>query len=118
GTTTLNWSTSNATACTASGAWSGTRATSGSAQSGALNASSTFVLTCAGPGGSASQSVSVSIAAAAPAATLNLSATPTTVESGGVSTIAWTSTGATGCTASGAWNGTRPTSGSFQSAAL
>jgi hypothetical protein len=62
-TVTLTWSSQNATSCTASGAWSGTQATSGSVASAALVASSTFTLTCTGTGGSTAQSVTVGITA-------------------------------------------------------
>jgi hypothetical protein len=62
-TVTLTWSSQNATGCTASGAWSGTQATSGSVASAALVASSTFTLTCTGAGGSTAQSVTVGITA-------------------------------------------------------
>lgn len=64
GTTTLTWSSTNATSCTAGGGWSGTKGTSGSETSAALNATTSFTLTCTGSGGtSAQQSVSVSVAA-------------------------------------------------------
>jgi hypothetical protein len=62
----LTWSSINATSCTASGGWSGTKATSGSNQTtGALTAASntTFQLTCsdaAGRSNSATVTVSVS----------------------------------------------------------
>jgi hypothetical protein len=56
---TLTWSSRDATSCTASGAWSGTQATAGSASTGALNFDSTFTLTCTGAGGSTSASVTV-----------------------------------------------------------
>lgn len=63
--TTLNWSTSNASSCTASGAWSGAQATSGPFATGALSATSTYSLSCTGSGGSVSQSVTVGVTAAA-----------------------------------------------------
>lgn len=53
----------------ASGSWSGTRATSGSFQTSALTANSTFTLSCSGNGGSTSQSVTVVVAAASGAVT-------------------------------------------------
>lgn len=65
-TTSLTWSSTNATGCTASGGWSGTRATSGTATSAALTADTTFSLSCAGAGGSANTSVTVTMAAANP----------------------------------------------------
>jgi len=61
GSSTLSWSSSNATSCTASGAWTGSRATSGSQTLSSLTTTSTFILTCIGAGGSASQSVTVSV---------------------------------------------------------
>jgi len=48
GSSTISWSSTNATACTASGAWSGTKATSGSQSTGALTTNSTYNLTCSG----------------------------------------------------------------------
>jgi len=56
----LTWSSTNATSCIASGAWSGTQSTSGSASTGGLMAATnTFILSCAGPGGATSQLATV-----------------------------------------------------------
>jgi len=60
---TLTWSTTNATSCSASGDWSGTKGTSGSeaspaAPSVAPSGDLTYTLTCTGPGGSKAASVS------------------------------------------------------------
>jgi hypothetical protein len=63
---TLTWSSTNATSCTASGAWSGSQPTQGSTSTGALNQNSTYTLTCTGGGGSASALVSVSVASVPP----------------------------------------------------
>ena len=62
---TLTWSTQNATSCTASSGWSGSKATQGAEQSAAITASTSFALTCTGAGGNSNQSVSVGIAASA-----------------------------------------------------
>src|SRR5262249_136918 len=65
GTVHLIWSTQNATACppssTPSGAWgsASSEPTSGTTTSAALTASTSFVLSCTGPGGTSSQSTSV-----------------------------------------------------------
>jgi Concanavalin A-like lectin/glucanases superfamily len=115
---TLIWSSTNATSCTASGAWTGTKATSGSWSTGALSSTRTYTLTCTGAGGSASKSVTVTIASGVPAPSLSLSASPTSVASGGQSNLTWSSSNATSCTASGAWSGSRPTSGSESTSAL
>jgi len=57
----LTWSSSNATACTSSGGWSGARAVSGSFAPPAITADATYTLTCTGPGGSATVSASVKV---------------------------------------------------------
>ncbi len=50
--------------------------------------------------------------APAPAPTLNFTASPASIQAGQTSTLTWSSTDATGCTASGAWSGSKPASGS------
>ncbi len=57
---TLTWSSTNATNCNATGAWSGTRALSGS-QSVSPSQTSTYTVTCTGTGGSANRSVTVTV---------------------------------------------------------
>ncbi len=56
---TLSWSTSNASACTASGAWLGAKPTSGSESTGALTSTNIYTLTCDG----VADSVTVTVAA-------------------------------------------------------
>ena len=57
GTVLLNWSTTNATNCTASGAWSGSRSTTGSETiTITIEGENTFTLECSGAGGNTSQS--------------------------------------------------------------
>ena len=63
---TLTWNSTNATGCTASGGWSGAKAVSGSASTGALNSSATYNLACSGPGGNASTNVTVTVVAQTP----------------------------------------------------
>jgi hypothetical protein len=53
GSTTLEWSAANANACTASGGWSGAKASHGSEAISALKADTTYTLTCEGPKGTA-----------------------------------------------------------------
>ena len=114
--TSLSWASANATACTAAGAWSGTKPLSGSLATGALSKSQTYGLTCTGPAGTASQSVTVTVSASAP--TVTLSAGPSAVSAGGSSTLNWSATNASACTASGGWSGSKPTSGSASTGAL
>ena len=111
GSTTLQWAATNAASCTASGGWSGTRGLSGSETVGPLAATTTFVLTCTGPGGSASQSVSVAVANGSPAPTVSISASPESIAAGESTSLAWQSTNTTGCEASGGWSGTKATEG-------
>ena len=56
----ISWSSTNATACTASGSWSGTKGTSGT-ESVTISStgSNSFALTCNGEGGNDSSSLSV-----------------------------------------------------------
>ena len=108
--TTLSWTSSNATSCTASGAWSGSKATSGS-QTVSPTSTSTYSLSCTGTGGSASGSTTVTVTSAT-APSVSLSASPASIASGGISTLNWSSSNTTSCTASGAWSGSKATSGS------
>ncbi|MEK7704948.1 MAG: hypothetical protein AAB426_08315 [Myxococcota bacterium] len=59
GTTTLTWSSTDATSCTASGAWSGSKAISGSEVTAAITSTSTFTLACTGPNGSTQRSATI-----------------------------------------------------------
>lgn len=110
----LSWSSTNATSCTASGAWSGAKTLSGTATVTPTSTSS-YTLACTGAGGTDTETVTVSVEEAeepapeAPAVTL--SATPATLEEGESSLLSWSSLNATSCTASGAWSGAQALSG-------
>ncbi|TSC69287.1 MAG: exported protein of unknown function [Parcubacteria group bacterium Gr01-1014_56] len=108
GSATLSWNAGSVDTCTASGSWSGARSTSGS-ESVTPTQDATYILSCGGPYGSVSAQANVTIA---PLPTLTMSATPGAIVEGQSSTLTWTSTNATSCTASGGWNGTRALSGS------
>jgi hypothetical protein len=64
GASTLIWSSSNASSCTASGGWSGSKATSGTQSTGALSATTGYTLSCTGAGGTGSQSATVTVTGA------------------------------------------------------
>ena len=117
--TTLVWSSSNATTCAASGAWSGPKSIA-SAATISPTVTSTYALACSGPSGTATTSVTVAVTGttAPPAISIAFAASPTAVAAGGSSTLAWSTTNASTCTASGAWSGARSTAGSFTTAAL
>ncbi len=119
--TSLAWSSSGATSCTASGGsgsdgWNGTVATSSAGTGvGPINAAGSYVysLTCTGAGGTgAPSSVIVNVnAAPSPAGILSFTATPSTLQAGQSTSLAWSSSGATSCTAGGGtgsdgWGGT------------
>jgi hypothetical protein len=113
GTSTLTWSTTNATACMAAGAWSGVKPTAGTEARGPINSTSNFILTCENStGGIGSGSVTVSTAQAIPSPIVDLNASPASVDLGNPVTLDWTTTSAASCTASGGWSGAKAISGS------
>jgi hypothetical protein len=59
GSVTLTWSSQNATTCAATGGWSGAQQVSGTFQTSALSATTTFTLACTGPGGTTTVSATV-----------------------------------------------------------
>jgi hypothetical protein len=112
-TSTLTWSSGNATSCTASGGWSGNKALSGTQATPPITATTNFVLTCSNAEGQNSASTTVSLQTL-PVPTLSFSANPTTVAPGGSTTLTWSSNNATTCLASGGWTGAKATSGTQQ----
>ncbi len=115
GTVSLTWSSTDATECAASGGWSGSRMTSGSTSSGSITSTTVFTLTCSGPGGSSSKSVAVSLIAAP---MITFTSSPDSVTAGGSTTLSWNVSGASSCTASGGWSGSKTTSGAEVTGAL
>jgi len=69
----------------------------------------TYSLSCTGAGGTTLASATVTLVAP----TVLLRASPTAITSGGSSTLTWSSTYATSCSASGAWAGTKATAGTL-----
>lgn len=61
GSSTLTWSSTNATSCMASMGWSGTKPTSGTESTGPLQQSGTFRLSCTGAGGTTAAQTDVSV---------------------------------------------------------
>jgi hypothetical protein len=123
GTATATWATTGASACTASGGtpgdgWGGSVAAQSSGTAiGPINTTgvATYVLTCTGAGGtSLPASASIVVTPTAPPGTVtSFTATPTAIQTGQSATLAWTSSNATSCTASGgtnSWGGSVPTS--------
>ena len=113
GNTTLRWSSNNATSCSASNGtngWSGNRSTSGTFNTGALTNSTTYNITCSNSTGSTYDSVTVSVGSQVLIPTVTLTANPSSIQSGGNSTLTWTSTNASYC--SSYWTNSSATSGS------
>jgi hypothetical protein len=113
---TLSWSVANTTgtSCTASNAWTGAQGLSGTTSTGVKGTAGTFTytLTCSNSAGSDTKSAVLTVNSL-PTAAISLSAT--TAETGTSVTLTWSSTntsGATPCTASGGWSGTKAASGS------
>lgn len=107
----VSWNTEFADSCTASEAWDGPRPTNGSEQFSYVSPGTrTFTMSCNGAGESATRSVTVEVIQPDPV-TLSLAA-PDAAQTGESFTLSWTTTNADSCTASGDWNGTKPTSGS------
>lgn len=61
GSATVSWSTTHATACTASGNWSGAKAVSGSQAVSGITENKIYMLTCTGAGGSVEKFVPVTV---------------------------------------------------------
>src|SRR5205807_488287 len=94
GPVTLTWSSTNASSCSASGAWSGSLATSGS-QSQTVGGTSNYAITCTGGGGSASGAATVT-AWNAPAS--NISADATSILTNNDVALTWSAQNANACT--------------------
>ena len=113
---TLTWTSTDTTDCAATGNWSGNKAVSGSQSTGALTNNASYTLTCTGAGGSANQTTTVTVTQPLP--TVSLGVSPGSVASGNSSTLTWSTTNATACTASNGWSGVRATSGTANTGAL
>ena len=61
---TLTWSSTDATSCEASGDWSGAKALSGSESTGSLTTGKTYTIACSGAGGTATAFTFVTVTAA------------------------------------------------------
>lgn len=110
---TLSWNVAGASSCTASGAWSGAKSFANGSYSEAVTPSvtSTYTLSCTGPGGSTVRSATVVVNPPV----VTLSASPTLIGPGNSSTLSWTATGASSCTASGGWSGSKTNTGGSES---
>ena len=119
---TLSWTvTNNPSSCTASGDWAGSKSASGSQSTGTLTTLKTYyyTLTCTNAGGTGFASNVPVTVTNPPAPIVSLNASPISVNSGGSSTISWSSTNnPSSCTASGDWAGSKSASGSQSTGTL
>lgn len=116
---TVTWTSTTALNCQASGGWSGAKAPEGSQKVDNINSSTIFTLTCTGLDGVSTLSRSAQVyVSGQPAPTINFTATPSTVASGGSSTLSWSVGDSSGCTASDGWSGSRATTGTAGTGAL
>jgi len=97
GSSTISWSSTNATSCSLNGS---SVSTSGSQGTGGLKSSRTYTLSCSGYTGSASGSVTVSVAAPAKP-TVSVSASPNPDPYNGYTVVSWSSTHANSCSFGG-----------------
>ena len=107
----LTWSSTNATSCAASGAWTGPLATSGTQTVGPLTVPSNFVVTCTGPGGTGSYAVLIQVSP--PVASVTIEADPKIVRVGQTTQLTWSSRAVDACEASGEWSGPQPLAGTL-----
>ena len=96
----IRWTSTNATSCTASGSWSGSKTTgTGTDYFPNLTASQTYTITCTGESGTATDSVVVNPTAGLTAdIKVNGSEGPVTVSNNSSNTLSWSSAGAASCT--------------------
>ncbi|MDR3416272.1 MAG: hypothetical protein P4L83_08800 [Nevskia sp.] len=122
GSSSLTWSSTNVSVCSASGNWSGSQPTANAPPSypvGPFNTAGVYnyTLTCGGPNGSASSSTTVTVGTPPPP-TVTIAVNPVSIQPGQSSIITWSSTNATSCTASGSWSGSEPLSGTSSTGVL
>ena len=114
---TLTWTSANATSCSASNSWSGSKSTYGSeAYSSMSNGSYTYSISCSNANGSASDSVIVNVSQSNLYPTVDLkvngSDSSISLNSPAYYTLSWTSANAQTCYASNYWSGSKNLSGS------
>lgn len=109
--TTLAWTTTNATSCTASGEWSGTKGTSGNYETDDLYGTKKYTLSCSGPGGSITKTVEVTVGSPVPVPTVSFTVAASPIPYNTGTTLQWSSQNADSCVATGDWTGDKPLSG-------
>ena len=110
----LNWSSTNANSCSASGDWNGTKSTSGSESIQLSEVKTyTFTLTCSGVSGTtnAVSSINVQVSALPNPTIDSFTASAQSISVNESITLSWSTLNTTECTADGDWNGTKELNG-------
>jgi len=89
---TLTWTSTNATSCTIDQGIGAVNA--GGTATVFPTTTTTYTITATGPGGTATASTMVTVTTPPPAPTVSISANPTSIQSGGSATLTWSSTNA------------------------
>ena len=109
---TLSWTSNNASSCSASGAWSGSKNVFGTESSSNVGVGNyTYTITCSNLAGSATDSVTVNVSQQVNYPTVDIKVNGTDGSISLISpasyTLSWTSNNASSCSASGAWSGSK-----------
>ena len=107
-TAVLSWTSQNATYCTASNGWSGSKAINGSETVNPYN-TTTYTITCYNEYNSATDTVTVTVREANPS--VDLSIYPSTIYKGQTAVLSWTSNSVNSCYATNGWSGSKSTYG-------
>ena len=99
--TTISWTSTNATSC--SGQWDAFTSVIGASGSKTFQpaSSTTYVVRCSGPGGTANDSKTVTVNTHSP--TILVTASPATITASQRTTVGWSSSNTTNC--NGSWDG-------------
>lgn len=119
--TTLRWNVENATVCSASGDWSGSKSTDGFMSTDPIKSARLYVLQCSNVNGSISKVLYVEPEAQYDSEILpqmSFWADKYSVNIGEFAKIHWTASNVDTCEASGDWSGNKGTEGSFASEGL
>ena len=115
GSTTLDWTTSNATSCTASGDWAGPKSLIGSEVQRDLVSDKTYTLSCVssdGQQGGSTVEVTVDPAPTPGPPSLSFSADATSLAHNTSTVLRWNGVNVSNCAAGGGWQGSKPNTGS------
>lgn len=108
-TVVLSWTSADATTCTASDGWTGSRGPGGSETTSALTQTTSFTLQCSGAGGNRSETIAVIVATSLPA--IEMVAAESLIQMGTFAEVRWSAASAAECVAVGDWSGARATAG-------